>query len=118
MIYKIKGDGELLKGGLNIPIDPDNRHYQEFVQLVKEHGASIVEGEDEYHAGYEELRRDAYPPLGEQFDIIFHQDVVGWKAGIATIKERYPKSIQASTTIKPLPQWLMDIIEGPDGLSA
>jgi len=33
----------------------------------------------------------AYPPIGEQFDKIFHEGLDGWKADIQAIKDLYPK---------------------------
>ena len=40
---------------------------------------------------YQQARRDAYPPLEEQLDNIFHNGVAAWKADIQAIKDAHPK---------------------------
>ena len=39
---------------------------------------------------YQRDRADAYDPIPEQLDQIYH-DMDGWKAKIKSIKEKYPK---------------------------
>lgn len=40
---------------------------------------------------YAELRRRAYPPIGEQLDYIYHNGFEAWVAMIDQIKAQYPK---------------------------
>lgn len=40
---------------------------------------------------YIDLRKKAYPSTIEQLEILYDKGVVGWKAEIKKIKEKYPK---------------------------
>ena len=40
---------------------------------------------------YADLRAQAYPPIAEQLDDIFHNGLDGWKATIQAVKDKYPK---------------------------
>jgi hypothetical protein len=40
---------------------------------------------------YQRKRVEAYPPIGEQLDIIYHQGLDAWKEQIDAIKEAFPK---------------------------
>jgi hypothetical protein len=40
---------------------------------------------------YQQARRDAYPPLEDQLDNIFHNGIDAWKADIQAIKDANPK---------------------------
>ena len=40
--------------------------------------------------GYREERRNAYPSIGEQLDLMFH-DFDLWRARIQEVKDQYPK---------------------------
>lgn len=40
---------------------------------------------------YKDERRSAYPSIGEQLDVLFHEGYDGWKATIQAIKDEYPK---------------------------
>lgn len=40
---------------------------------------------------YVRLRQQAYPPLEDQLDTIFHKGIDQWKADIQAIKDLYPK---------------------------
>jgi len=48
---------------------------------------------------YADLRLAEYPPVGEQLDMIYHDQVDGtdtWLRTIAGIKEKYPKNANTS----------------------
>jgi len=40
---------------------------------------------------YQENRREAYPSIEDQLDVIYHKGLDAWKADIAAIKAKYPK---------------------------
>lgn len=40
---------------------------------------------------YKDLRKDNYPPVEEQLDLIYHGGMAAWKARIKEIKDKYPK---------------------------
>jgi len=40
---------------------------------------------------WEDLRKAAYPNIIEQMEMLYDKGVVGWKAEIKKIKEKYPK---------------------------
>lgn len=40
---------------------------------------------------YIRKRKDAYPPVEDQLDMIFHKGVTEWKKHIAKIKAKHPK---------------------------
>ena len=110
--YKITNDyytGEgstIIFGGLNIPRDPANRDYQQFIKDVAEQGYDIVEGPDVVQPSYAELRVSEYPSIADQLDKIYHSGVAAWKKDIKEIKDMYPKGITGRTDIAPLPEWL------------
>ena len=117
--YKIRSAGGVedilhVESKISIPKDPDNRHYQEFLQDVKEQGLSIVEGSDNTTQSYVELRRKEYPSLSDQQDMQYWDQENGttyWIDMIRTIKNKYPKSIVATTKVEPLPEWVQQLVE-------
>jgi len=36
-------------------------------------------------------RKNEYPPLEEQLDMIYHEGIEAWKSKIKSIKDKYPK---------------------------
>jgi hypothetical protein len=53
--------------------------------------AKLKELKDEYEKqAYARSRADAYDPIPEQLDQIYH-DIDGWKARIKAVKDKYPK---------------------------
>ena len=53
--------------------------------------AKLKELEDEYEKqAYARSRADAYDPIPEQLDQIYH-DMDGWKKRIKAVKDKYPK---------------------------
>jgi uncharacterized protein (UPF0335 family) len=110
-MYKITSDNNIKKGNTFIPLDSDNRDYQQFIQNVAEYGYHIVEGPDAVQPSYVELRKPEYPPLEEQLDKIYHSGVAAWKKDIKAIKDKYPKGITGRTDIEPLPEWVETAVE-------
>ena len=54
--------------------------------------AKIAELKTVYAAGeYKRQRRDEYPRLAEQLDMIYNEGIDAWKASIKKIKDKYPK---------------------------
>jgi len=41
---------------------------------------------------YKEQRAQAYPSIADQLDTIYHEGIDAWKATIAAVKEKYPKT--------------------------
>jgi hypothetical protein len=44
-------------------------------------------------SNYVDRRREEYPSIGDQLDILYHQGYDAWKAAIAEIKAKYPKPV-------------------------
>ena len=40
---------------------------------------------------YAQKRAQAYPPIADQLDLIYHEGIDAWKAQIAAVKQEYPK---------------------------
>ena len=94
--------------------DSGNSDYIQFLQDVKEQGLSIVEGSDNTTQSYVELRRKEYPSLSDQQDMQYWDQENGttyWIDMIRTIKNKYPKSIVATTKVQPLPEWVRKLVE-------
>ena len=114
-MYKIISDYCIRKDNTFIPTDPNNRHYQEFLQDVKEQGYSIVEGPTVgITTDYKEARRAEYPPMEDQLDKIYHSGVNAWKADIKVIKDKYPKTQVGVTTVANLPSWVKEAVDASD----
>ena len=115
MKYKIRNSGGVedilnLELNISIPKDSANMDYQQFLQDVRTHGVGIVEGADvETQISYVDARVAEYPPLQEQLDKIYHSGVNAWKADIKAIKDKYPKTQVAITTVADLPDWVVGI---------
>ena len=100
--------------GWSIPRSSGNRHYQQFIQDVAEQGIEIVEGPDIIELSYVELRAAEYPPLQEQEDMKYWDEINGttvWRDTITAIKERYPKTITGGTTIGEVPAWIQEAVD-------
>jgi len=98
-------------GNSNIPLDPANRDYQQFIKDVAEQGYDIVEGPDVVQPSYADLRRADYPSIEDQLDKIYHGGIECWKEQIKEIKDRHPKGITGRTDIAPLPDWVTTAVE-------
>ena len=90
-----------------IPQAGGNRDYQQFLQDVKVHTVSIVEGADVVEPDYATLRTgaDGYASTGEQFGM---QTDGTWDAHIAEVKAKFPKTITGGTTIADVPAWVQE----------
>ena len=96
MTSKIKGKAleELIPGkwvldGDTIIILDDSvtLSQEDFIQKCAE-----VEYKEEVEA-YKEIRSQAYPPMSEQLDKIFHEGIDAWKLDIQAIKDAHPKAV-------------------------
>jgi len=104
--------GVIYKEKVWIPLDPDNRDYQQFLQDVKEQGLSIVEGATVgVTTAYDIARQAEYPPIKDQLDKIYHSGVDAWKVDIKAIKDKYPKSQVGVTTVAPVPSWVQTEVD-------
>ena len=93
-----------------IPKSSDDTDYQQFVDDIYEQGIGIVEGADYVGVvSYTDARREEYPPLEEQLDKIYHEGIDAWKADIKAIKDKYPKTQVAITTVADLPDWVVGL---------
>ena len=112
-MYKITNDRIIHKNDedMDIPRNPDNRHYQQFLRDVKEKGIDIVEGPDITTESYATLRRKEYPPIEDQLDKIYHSTLTAWKADIKAIKDKYPKTITGGSTVGDVPAWVQTEVD-------
>jgi len=95
----------------SIPIDTENRDYQQFKEDIVGIGKTCVEGADiETQISYVDARVAEYPPIVDQLDKIYHEGIDAWKADIKVIKDKYPKTQVGITSIAPLPSWIDTII--------
>jgi hypothetical protein len=46
----------------------------------------------EYMGDYVNARKNEYPSVPDQLDLLYHSGYDGWKATVAAIKEKYPKT--------------------------
>ena len=98
-----------LESGIFIPQDSANSDYQRFIQDVAEQGIEIVEGPDIVEPDYRTLRQQAYPSLQDQQDMQYWDTInqtTVWKDTIASIKNKYPKTITGGTTVGEVPAWV------------
>ena len=111
-MYKIITDKLIQKGNLYIPKNPDNADYRQFLQDVKEQGLDIVEGpEVDIRIDYKIKRSEAYPPIGDQLDKIYHHGIDAWKADIKMIKDEFPDSQVGFSTTANVPDWVQTEVD-------
>ena len=113
-VFKINGEDlySILNTESNcmIPVDSNNSDYQQFEKDIVGIGTTCVEGADvETQISYVDSRVAEYPPLQEQLDKIYHSGVNAWKADIKAIKDKYPKTQVAITTVADLPNWVVGL---------
>jgi len=94
-----------LSDNASIPQAEGNRDYQQFLQDVKVHTVSIVEGADVVEPDYVALRTgaDGYASTGEQLGM---QTDGTWDDHVAEVKAKFPKTITGGTTIADVPAWV------------
>ena len=117
--YKIVGQNSDLIRVVNsdesiTTFNKESWEYEQFIEDVKEQGLSIVEGADLTTDSYVELRQKEYPSLSDQQDLQYWDQENGttyWIDMIRTIKNKYPKSIIATTKVQPLPEWVQQLVE-------
>lgn len=110
-MYKLAENGiSRLSDNAWIPQSEDNRGYRQFLQDVKKHTISIVEGADVVEPDYATLRtgQDGYASAGEQFGM---QTDGTWDAHIAEVKAKFPKTITGGTTIADVPAWVQEEVD-------
>tara|TARA_B100000212_G_scaffold21943_1_gene14580 strand:- start:63 stop:626 length:564 start_codon:yes stop_codon:yes gene_type:complete len=107
-MYKLISDVIIrISDNVTIPIDPENRSYQQFIEDTYTNGIEIVEGSDYVGVvSYTDARRAEYPPIEDQLDKIYHSGINAWKADIKKIKDKYPKTQVGITSIAPIPDWV------------
>ena len=108
MTYKLT-EFSITKDGMSIPLDPANRHYQQFLQDVID-GAEVI-GEDVVEPSYAELRAAEYPDMATQLDMQYWDNINGtttWQDTIDAIKAKYPKTITGGTTVADVPAWVQE----------
>ena len=95
-----------------IPKDSGNRDYQQFLNDVRLNGLDIIEGPEVVIRGdYKEKRTEAYPPIGEQLDKIYHHGIDAWKADIKMIKDQFPDSQVGLSTTANVPDWVQTEVD-------
>ena len=99
--------GVIYKEKVWIPLDPDNRDYQQFLQDVKEQGLGIVEGPDVLvKEDYATARKKAYGTIEDQLDKIYHKGLDVWKSDILAIKDAIPKTQERTISVGSVPDWV------------
>ena len=111
-MYKLTEDSilKIVDGtAMSIPRAEGNRHYQEFLDYVIEHGVADIDGGEEVvQEDYATLRAAAYPSIPDQLDMIYNAGEDAWRAAIKAIKDKYPKTMQRETVAKPVPAWVLE----------
>jgi hypothetical protein len=83
--------GGQISGPINGPISEYKFRDGQTPPTEKAVQAKLKELEDEYKKqAYARSRADAYDPISEQLDQIYH-DMDGWKAKIKSVKDKFPK---------------------------
>ena len=109
-MYKLNENGiQRLSDNASIPQAEGNRDYQQFLQDVKVHTISIVEGADVIAPDYISLRTgaDGYASTGDQLGMIAAGDG-SHATHVAAVKTKFPKSNTGGTTIAAVPDWVQE----------
>ena len=80
-----------LNNGLHFIDDASFAHYlpEGSVEITDEEAEALRPVPPE--PTYAELRAAEYPPLADQFDLIYHGGIDAWKSVIQAVKDKYPK---------------------------
>ena len=86
-------------GLLPISINPSDNEEPDYSLLIWESKDIPKPTEEEFNSAvakaqamtYKTDRRNAYPPIAEQLDVLFHGGLEAWREQIQTIKDTYPK---------------------------
>ena len=110
-MYKLN-EGSIQLDNMSIPLDPANRHYQQFLDWVIENGTADIDGGEEVtQEDYTALRASEYPDMATQLDMQYWDNVNGttlWQDTIDAIKAKYPKIMTRQTVAKPVPNWVTE----------
>jgi hypothetical protein len=64
--------------------------------LISDAEADVIRAEKDQAIAdaltYAQKRAAEYPSFADQFDIIYHDGIDGWKAVIQAVKDKYPKT--------------------------
>ena len=108
-LQEIDGENSIqrLSDNTFIPHAEGNRDYQQFLQDIKVHTISIVEGADVIAPDYVALRTgaDGYASTGDQLGMIAAGDG-SHATHVASVKTAFPKSNTGGTTIAAVPDWV------------
>lgn len=110
-MYKILKNSIQLDN-MSIPVSPANRHYQEFLDYIIEHGTENITTEEvTTQEDYSVLRQAEYPSLVDQLDMQYWDNINGtsnWQDTIDAIKVKYPKTLVQVTEPMLLPTWVQE----------
>jgi len=92
-------NGYLVNGSMSVPEAEGNRHYALVKEWLSVDGnVATPEFTPEEIATYDSQeyarnRASAYPPIGDQLDMIYHAGLGGdaFQAAISAVKQEYPK---------------------------
>ena len=91
-MYKLTDNTFIIRlaDGANIPDDPANTDYANYLEWVEE-GNTPEAADVSPDPTYKELRAAEYPSVVDQLDKIYHTGIDGWKTDIKVVKDKYPK---------------------------
>ena len=72
--------------GVQVPLTQDE--IDEMAAREAAHNARVAE---EKATEYKRRRAKAYPAIGEQLDILYHEGIEGFRTAIKAVKDKYPK---------------------------
>tara|TARA_B110000902_G_scaffold208666_1_gene238154 strand:+ start:318 stop:602 length:285 start_codon:yes stop_codon:yes gene_type:complete len=93
-MYKLTDNTFIIRlaDGANIPDDPANTDYANYLEWVEE-GNTAEAADVSPDPTYQENRVKEYPPIGDQLDALYHAGVfpTAMTASIKAVKDKYPK---------------------------